>query len=310
MLDLSAISRQAPAVVFVNPLAGAGRAGRYLIRVREVFDACNIRAEFVPTETSAMLQARFRQAVAAGSRLFFALGGDGTFQGLANAAHGSDVLLGVLPAGGGNDLASALSLPRDPVAAARIVLRCQPRAIDLIRVRTDDSRERFYVGGGGLGLDVDAAQYAAGAFRRLPGRLRYIASALRALRTFIPLSVRAEFPGRQLPPIEARVLLAAVLNSPTYGAGLRLAPGARLDDGALDVVFVEDLSGMQILTLLPGLLLNGTLPASRLKLVRASKVRLQADRPCFFHGDGEVLGPSPVEIDVLPAAVRVLAPKQ
>jgi diacylglycerol kinase (ATP) len=166
------------------------------------------------------------------------------------------------------------------------------------------------VGGGGLGLDVDAAHYAAGAFRRLPGRLRYIASALRALRTFIPLSVRAEFPGSELSAIEARVLLAAVLNSPTYGAGLRLAPGARLDDGTLDVAFVEDLSGMRILELLPRLMLNGMLPASRLKLLRARKVRLEADRPCFFHGDGEIFGPAPVEIEVVPAAVRVLAPTQ
>jgi diacylglycerol kinase (ATP) len=306
--DLSAISRQAPAVVFVNPLAGAGRAGRYLIRIREVFDRNKIRAEFVLTDSTKTLKTRFRDAASAGCRLFFALGGDGTFQGLANAAYGSDALLGVLPAGGGNDLALALGLPRDPAAAARMVLRCQPRAIDLVRARTGDSRERLYMGGGGLGLDVDAAHYAAGAFRHLPGRLRYIASALRALHTFIPLSVRAEFPGTELSAIELRVLLAAVLNSPTYGAGLRLAPGARLDDGKLDVAFVEDLSGMQILALLPRLMLNGTLPASRLKLQRACKVRLEADRPCFFHGDGEILGPAPVEIEVVPAALRVLAP--
>jgi diacylglycerol kinase (ATP) len=296
--------------VFVNPVAGAGRAGRYLIRVRQAFDTRRIRAEFVLTESTEMLETRFRAAVAAGCRLFFALGGDGTFQGLANAAYGSDVLLGVLPAGGGNDLALALGLPRDPVAAVQMVLRCQPRAIDLVRARTDDSRERLYVGGGGLGLDVDAAQYAAGVFRRLPGRLRYIASALRALRNFVPLSVRAEFPGSELSAIEARVLLAAVLNSPTYGAGLRLAPVARLDDGTLDVAFVVEMSGMQILALLPRLILNGTLPASRLKLLRARKVRLEADRRCFFHGDGEILGPAPVEVEIVPAAVRVLAPTQ
>jgi diacylglycerol kinase (ATP) len=276
--------------------------------MRELFEAQKIRAEFVLTENGQILESRARTAIADGGRMFFAMGGDGTFQGLANAACGSDVVLGVLPAGGGNDFASALGLPRDPLAAARAVLRGQPRPVDLVCARTGDGRVRLYAGGGGVGLDVDAVQHAAGTFRRLPGRLRYVASALRALREFTPLRARAEFPGSELPAIEAQVLLAAVLNTPTYGAGLRLAPGARLDDGALDVTFVEDLSALQILALLPRLLHSGDLPASHLKRARARKVRLLADRPCFFHGDGEILGPAPVELEVVPAALRVLGP--
>ncbi len=308
MTDLSAISREVPAVVFVNSLAGAGRASACLLRVREVFDAQKIHADFVLTESAGDLESRARAAIADGCRLLLAMGGDGTFQGLVNAAFGSDVLLGLLPAGGGNDFASALGLPKDPVAAARAILRGEPRPVDLIRARLDGGRERLYAGGGGVGLDVDAVQLAAGIYRRLPGRLRYVASALRALRDFKPLLVRAEFPGGELPPIEAKVLLAAALNTPTYGAGLRLAPDARIDDGSLDLAFVEDLSALQVLALLPRLLQSGSLPNSHVKRTRARRVRLSADRPCFFHGDGEILGPAPVELEVLPGAVRVLGP--
>jgi diacylglycerol kinase (ATP) len=306
--DLSVISHEAPALVFVNPLAGAGRAGAYLLRVREVFDTQRIPAEFVLTESAADLESRARAAIADGQRLLLAMGGDGTFQGLANAAFGSGVLLGLLPAGGGNDFASALGLPKDPVAAARAVLRGKPRSVDLIRARMDGGRERLYAGGGGVGLDVDAVQHAAGIYRRLPGRLRYVASALRALRDFTPLHVRAEFPGSELPPIEAKVLLAAALNTPTYGAGLRLAPDAQIDDGWLDLAFVEDLRALQVLALLPRLLKSGNLPDSHVKRTRVRRARLSADRPCFFPGDGEILGPAPVEIEVLPGAVRVLGP--
>jgi diacylglycerol kinase (ATP) len=308
VVDLSVISREIPAVVFVNPLAGAGRAGSYLLRVREVFEAHKIPAEFLLTESAQDLESRARGAIADGRRLLLAMGGDGTFQGLANVACGSDILLGVLPAGGGNDFASALGLPKDPVAAARAVLRGQPRYVDLLRARMDDGCDRLYAGGGGVGLDVDAAQHAAGAYRRVPGRLRYIASALRALREFTPLRVRAEFPGSDLPAIEAKVLLAAVLNTPTYGAGLRLAPDAQIDDGWLDVAFVEDLSALQVLALLPRLWKSGHLPNSHVKRTRARRVRLLTDRRCFFHGDGEILGPAPVEIEVVPRAVRVLGP--
>jgi diacylglycerol kinase (ATP) len=308
VIDLSVISREAPAVVFVNPLAGGGRAGSHLLRVREQFDRERIHADFVLTKSAEDLESRAGAAISAGHRLLLAMGGDGTFQGLANAAFGSEVLLGVLPAGGGNDFAAGLGLPKDTAGAVRAVLRGTPRTVDLLRARMDGGRERLYAGGGGVGLDVEAVQLAAGKYRRLPGRLRYVASALRALRDFKPLRVRAEFPGSELPPIEARVLLAAALNTPTYGAGLRLAPDARMDDHWLDLAFVADLSATQVLGLLPGLLKSGNLPSSHVQRTRARRVRLVTHRPCFFHGDGEILGPAPVEVEVVPGAVQVLGP--
>jgi diacylglycerol kinase (ATP) len=306
--DLRDILRGSAAIVFVNPLAGAGRAGKYLPRVRKAFEAQGIPPEFVLTESAEDLESRARTTIAQGRRLLLAMGGDGTVQGLANAAYGSDVLLGMLPAGGGNDFAAALGLPNDPVAAARAVLNGQPHSVDLLRARTADGRERLYVGGGGVGLDVEASRFAAGAYRRIPGRLRYIVSAVRAWREFASLNVRAEFPGSEQEAMEASVLLAGVMNAPSYGAGLRVAPGAQVDDGWLNLSFVKELSALEVFGLVPRLLNDGSLPDSYLTQTRARKVLLQTDRACFFHGDGEILGPAPVEIEVLPAVMKVLAP--
>ena len=310
-MDLSSIaSREFPAVVFVNPAAGGGRTGAYLPRIRKIFEAHGLPAEFVITKSAEELEARAHESLANRRRLLLAMGGDGTFQGLANAAFGSDILLGVLPAGGGNDLAAALGLPKNPVAAADAVLCGRPRWVDLVRLRTAEGRERLYVGGGGLGLDAEAAKYASGVYRRLPGRLRYVAAALRALRGFTPLHVRAEFPASELPPIDSRVLLAGVLNTPTYGAGLRLAPGAQISDGWIDAVFVDDLSLWGVLKLLPRLTHSGELRIPEVKRIRAKQVKLLTDRPCTFHADGEIIGSAPVEIEVVPRAVQVLAPVQ
>jgi diacylglycerol kinase (ATP) len=98
------------------------------------------------------------------------------------------------------------------------------------------------------------------------------------------------------------------LNAPSYGAGLRVAPGARVDDGWLNLSFVKSLGTREVLGLLPRLLIGGNLPRAYLKQKQARKVLLRTDRPCFFHGDGEILGPAPVEIEVVPGAVKVLAP--
>jgi diacylglycerol kinase (ATP) len=308
--DLQKILPGSAAFVFVNPLAGAGRAGRYLDRVRQVFAAEKISAEFLVTESAEDLGSRARAAIAAGQRFLLAMGGDGTLQGLVNACYGSDVLLGMVPAGGGNDFAAALGLPRHPVEAARAIVNGRARSVDLLRARTADGRERLCVGGGGVGLDVEASRYAARTYRRMPGRLRYVVSALRAWREFIPLNVRAEFPGSQQAVLEASVLLAGVLNAPTYGAGLRVAPGALVDDGWLNLSLVKTLNALEVLALVPRLIRDGSLPACYLNQTKARKVVLRTDRACSFHGDGEILGPAPVEVEVVPRAIKVLAAAQ
>lgn len=319
-MDLSHIvSREFPAVVFVNPVAGGGRANSLLPDIQKVFETRGIPVEFISAPSARELESLAREKIAGKRRLLLAMGGDGTFQALANAAFGTATLLGILPAGGGNDLAAALGLPKDPVHAAEVLLRGHSRWVDLIRVRATPKRpgrageqvswqERLYVGGGGIGLDAEAARYASGALRRVPGRLRYVLSALWALRSYAAPRVRAGFPGGAPPAVEARTLLTAVLNTPTYGAGLRLAPDALVDDGALDVVFVGDLTVFQVLKLIPRVIYSGEIRSPLISRVRAASLRLIADPPCEFHGDGEILGLTPVEIEVVPAAVQVLAP--
>ena len=306
--EARSILRESTVIVFVNSIAGGGRARSYLAQIQKLFESAQVHAKFVMTNSAAELELSAQDAISQGWRSLFAMGGDGTFQALANAAFGADVLLGVLPVGGGNDFAAALGLPGDPLKAAESILRGNPRFVDLVRVRTAEGRARLYAGGGGIGLDAEAARYATGAYRRLPGRLRYIASALRALVGYVPIEVRIEFPGSDLVPREAKALLAAVLNSPTYGAGLKLAPGATIDDGSLHVVLIEDIGTGEVLWLLPRMLRSGELRASRVQRWKASKVRLTTRTPSVFHGDGEILGSTPVEIELVPGAVQVLAP--
>lgn len=281
--------------------------------MQRTFAAHKFPAEFVFPTSAQDLESRAVEAVSRGHHFLLAMGGDGTFQALSNAAVNAanpDVVLGILPSGGGNDFAAALSVPSDPVAAAKAIFSATPRSVDVLRARTADGGERVYVGGGGVGLDAEAAQLARSTYRRWPGRLRYIAAGLHALRDFQPLNVRAEFPDSELPAVEGQVLLAGVLNTPTFGAGVRLAPDARLDDGLLTVGFVDSMNTLGVLRLLPKLLATGDLPESRVKRVSGRSVRLSTDRRCLFHGDGEIFGPAPVMIETLPRALRVLAPSR
>jgi diacylglycerol kinase (ATP) len=302
-------SSESPAIVFVNSKAGSGRVRKHLPRVREVFEQEMVAARFVETASREELQDLARTAISEGNRVLLAMGGDGTVQGLAQEAIGHDVIIGIIPAGGGNDFAAALGLPLNPGAALRLMLHGHTKRVDVAQATTADGNTRIYLGGGGIGLDVETTRVTAKHYRRWPGKWRYVAAALHAYRGFEAFRVRAEFPGTDLPSIESDLMVASVLNTPTYGAGLRFAPQAQVDDGMLDVVLLEYLRFPQLMGLLPRLLRTGEIETSEMRRIQSSRVRLTPDRPCLFHGDGEIIGPAPVEIEVQRAAVNVLVPK-
>jgi diacylglycerol kinase (ATP) len=299
------MDRATPLAVFVNPIAGGGSA-RKAAEARALFAEKNFPATFFEPRTPEEYSAAVRAAVSGGSRAVAALGGDGTLQRLVQEVLGCPVTVGVLPAGGGNDFAAALGLTSMSRAVEAIVAG-KSRPVDIVRVRGAFALERIYLAGGGLGLDSRAAEFAGGVLRKLPGRIRYLASALLALARFRGVRVEAEFPESGLCGLRQEALLAAVLNTPSYGGGLRLAPEAKIDDGLLDLVVIEKLSKLELLGLLPGLLRAGRLRSPRVVRRQARKIRLRAEGE-RLHGDGEWLGQGPFEIEVLPKAIDMLAP--
>jgi len=297
------------AVVFFNSRSGRGKARRYLSSIEQEFCNRGISVDIIETASADDLAGHAQRQIQAGGKSLFAAGGDGTCQGLVNSAFGHDVVLGLIPTGGGNDFARALGLPLDPIAALRASLEGKPRAVDLVKVRTSDGREHFYLGGGGVGLDAAAAQYASTHYRNWRGRTRYIASAIRAFASSEPLRTRVTLESAQGESVWQSALLASVLNTPTFGAGIRLIPTAKIDDGLLNLALLEELSAGWLLRLLPQLALRGSLNLPTLRTFRVSKLRIETDPPSLFEGDGELLGMTPVEIEVVPRAMNFLAPQ-
>jgi diacylglycerol kinase (ATP) len=255
------------------------------------------------------LEACASAAIASGYEQLFALGGDGTFQHLVAAALGSEVTVGLLPAGGGNDVARALRMPRDPIAAARELLQGNVRAMDVLRARFSDGHARIYVGGGGSGLDAESALLAAGPFRRLPGAVRYVSAALWSLLSYRPLDAEVTLDGQTIPQSD-RLLIAAVSNTPTYGAGVRIAPNARPDDGLLDLVLVREMPLVRLIEAIPAILRDGAIGWPEIRRFQGRRASIRSATPAAFHGDGELLGTTPVEIEVLPQAIRVITPNR
>ncbi len=295
-------------LVIVNPIAGGGRAGRIQSIVRDYLAERNRPADFIESRGTGNLREQAAQAASAGYRTLVALGGDGAFHHMVEGAFGTDVTLGFFPAGNGNDIAAALGIPRDPIEAVHAFLKSRPRRIDVIRVRFPDANptsQAIYIGAGGMGLDAEAAHLANTRFSRWPGVTRYIAGAFRALRSFEPFEIEVDVDGR----IEReRAILVAVANGLCYGSGVRIAPDARVDDGLLEVTLVRPIPWTRLLEAFPIVLRSGDIRWPEVRRFRGRRVALRPDRSALVHGDGEILGRAPAEFEVLPGAIRVIAP--
>jgi diacylglycerol kinase (ATP) len=302
------LSAAATIPILVNPAAGRGHSEAWL-RLKEFAADAKIPADFHVTHSRKEMESTAAEIVRNGAKLLFIMGGDGTAQTLVNVPGAREIAIGILPVGTGNDFASALGIPRDPVRAMQALLAGKVRSLDLARVRTADGKECLYCGGGGMGLDGEAAKLTSERYTWLRGRPRYIAAALHAFCTFGPIMVRVTFPDTDRTALERRVLLAAALNTPTYGAGLRLANDARLDDALLDLVFVNPLSVPAVAGVVLDWALSGRLRTARITTLTAVRFQIASDCPCLFQADGEIIGPAPVEIEVVPRAAKVLVPR-
>jgi diacylglycerol kinase (ATP) len=292
-------------LVIVNPSSGGGWALRAEPEVKSLLSARGCRAEFVQSKSAGDIRERASRATVEGFRYVVALGGDGAFHHLIEGVRGTDAVAGFFPAGSGNDIARALDIPADPVSAADAFLHAQPRAVDLVRVRFSKAGVAHYIGAGGMGLDAEAAHLANTRFKAWPGVTRYMAGMFTTFFREPLLNLSAEIDDVAW---TGPALFAAVANSSSYGSGVRIAPDAKMDDGWLDVAIVGDVSLTRLLEAMPVVLTSGDLRGfPEVVRYRCRKVSLRTDRAALVHGDGEELGHSPAEFEVLRGAVRVMA---
>jgi YegS/Rv2252/BmrU family lipid kinase len=291
-----------PAVVLiVNPAAGGGRAVRLLPRVEARLRAVGLTVRREMTRSRAHGAALARAAAAAGD-VPVTLGGDGLVGAVAGALRETPgAVLGILPGGRGNDFARVLGIPLDAEAACDVVATGVPIPVD-----AGDAGGRTFVGIASLGLDSDANRIANEAPARL-GRAVYAYGALGALARWRPAAFAVDVDGRE---VRFTGYSVAVANAAAYGGGMLLAPGARVDDGALDVVLIAQMSRLRLLRALPKVFRGAHVREPAVTILRGSTVRVDADRPFTVYADGDPVGASPITVRAVPAAIRVILPRR
>ncbi len=286
--------------IIINPISGGVRAGEARARAElasAIVDRHGDPAEVFVTERAGHARDLTRAAVARGSRLVMAWGGDGTINEVASALAFGDIPLGIVPAGSGNGLARQLGVNMRPAEAIRLAIAAEPRRIDL-----GELGDRLFVNAAGIGFDA----YVASRFNERSGRrglMTYALITANALRTYEPPEYSITTPEGN---VRVRAVLVTAANSAEFGNGACIAPGARVDDGLLDLVVIAERSRLQTLIGLPRLF-NGTVKqVPGCSITRVTTATIESDRPMRFHVDGEaVTGGTILRLRIHPAALNV-----
>ncbi|MGN6273457.1 MAG: diacylglycerol/lipid kinase family protein [Protaetiibacter sp.] len=239
------------------------------------------------------------------------VGGDGMVNLGVNLLAGTRVPLGIVPSGTGNDMARGIGIPHDDTEAAiRLLgerLQAPPRVIDAVRLSWTEADgtpvERRFVCALSAGFDAIVNE-RANLMRHPKGPSRYVLALLAELARLRPLRYRVLLDGEAL---ELDALMVSVGNNVSLGGGMKITPDAVLDDGLLDVMIVKPLSRLAFLRIFPSVFKGEHTSDPRVVMRRARRIRIEVDAPLVAYADGERMGPLPVELEVEPGVLRVLA---
>ncbi len=284
--------------VIINPIAGGARhdaAERRVALASAVLRSRGEVGEVFVTERKGHARELAARAVTRGARLVIAWGGDGTLNEVGSALAFGQTPVALVASGSGNGLARELGVQPRPDRAIAEALRAAPRALDAGEI---DGRLFFNIAG--IGFDAHVAACLDRNPRRR-GLAAYARIAARELWTYRPAWYRID--GET---IERRALFVTLANSPQFGNGARIAPAARLDDGRLDLVVVEETSRLATVCAVPRLFVGGLARLRRVSTRQFERVTVASDEPMVFHVDGEpVQGGTQLEARVHPGALKV-----
>lgn len=292
-------------VVAINPSASFGKnvsAGELTVSKLEQagFTVTALRAESFD-----LLKGMVNRALALTPDALVVVGGDGMVSLAVNAVAQTSIPFAVVPAGTGNDLARGIGIPVGDINASidhllQSLFR-EPERLDLGRITsTDGSTVRWFASILSAGFDA-VVNERANAMTWPKGKSRYTLALLRELFAFQAVEYQLTVSGKTR---SEKAMLISVANNTSMGGGMKVAPDASMRDGLLDVFVLRPLSKIRFLRLFPRVFAGTHVGEPEVLIERCTQVTIDAPG-IVAYADGERVWELPVNVDVVPAAVRI-----
>lgn len=284
----------------VNPLSGGGAAPAAVVPVARLLRDAGAEVEVTyspgPKATLDLVKAGVAR-----DDVIAAVGGDGMLSSIAGQVSQLGGVLGMVPAGRGNDFARMLKLSSEPAEIAETLLAGTETPTDLISVTLPGGEPRLVAGSVYSGVDARASAIVD-KVRWMPAKLQYPYASIHALATYVPSTFEVVVDGERHTYLAATVVVA---NSGYYGKGMHIAPDASVTDGVLDVIVIEASSRREMVRALPKVYDGAHILLDQVKVLRGATIEISGTPSVPMGGDGEPLGMLPTSA-AAPAVVRVL----
>ena len=288
--------------VIINP--AAGKTEPVLNTLNRIFHPAGVKWDVSITQESGDAARFASKARDSGVDIVAAYGGDGTVMEVARGLRGTNTPMMILPGGTANLMSQELGLPPGLAQAAEgaISERSKIRAIDL-----GQAGDNFFILRVGLGFSGKKVETVSREMKDRFGVLAYTIGAIKALRETDIISWKLTLDGEKQ-EFEGFALL--VDNAGTFGVrGLSHSSKVRIDDGLLDVIIVRDIGFSSVYSI--GASIADLQPdPDTFRHWQAREIQITSDPPSIINGDGEIWGETPVDIRILPGAVKVIVPDE
>jgi diacylglycerol kinase (ATP) len=293
-----------PALLIIN--SKSGPAHDSLLRLRELVDllaghgiAADVRVKLHKSQA----RREARAAAKAGYPLVLAAGGDGTVAAVARGLVGTRTVLGVIPLGTYNNVATSLGIPTDAAQACALIAAAPVRAIDVGEVYARGmKRPRAFLEVGAVGIAAPLAVAGQG-FEK--GRWLALVKHLPHAVEMSPAVLGVRLDGRG-PAYRAYSMLAVVANTPRAGAGLVVSPQAMVDDGLLDVRVYAEMSQPDLAAHFLAVKAGTAGIDPRIRYSRGRKLVIRSSLPLPVVVDTKVVGSTPVRFRVRTGGLLVI----
>lgn len=284
----------------VNPIAGKGNTRKAVPYIRKFCENNDLEYSIIQTTKQGEAPQIVRDNCA-GYSVVVAVGGDGTVLEVTNGLAGTDIPLGVIPLGSGNDFARSVNIPmgfENIEECLQIITEKPAQPVDLARFNG-----RVFLNIASIGFDAEIIRDLHRIKRFIKGKGAYLLSVFAKFLTYKPKDVELLLDDKK---ITTKAFLVAICNGNFYGGGMMVNPNGSITDGLLDVILIKPVARYKIPILLQKFIKGGHLSLPFVSSYQCREVKISSPEPLVVNVDGELPLTTPVILGLTPLSMRVI----
>jgi len=284
----------------INPTAGKGKTKKLIPLIKKKCNENNLDYEMSFTAKPGDALHLAKKGIEKGFKRIIAVGGDGTLNEAINGVAGSKVIVGIIPAGLGNDFIRTINPHRKIEQIITDNLLGKAKSIDL-----GLCNGRYFVNISSVGIDAEVLIQTQYLKKIFPGHYAYLAGAIKTILNYESKRLNIQIDNLT---IEDDILLIAVANGKYYGGGMLPAPEADIEDGIFDVCLVKKMTKIRNLSLLQKYMQGKHGDIEEVRFYKSKKVYITSDKDFAINIDGEVFLDKKANFEILPRSISIAVP--